>query len=45
MPEFHDTRQGRCFYQRSLPALVRAIERLAVAMKRLAERDGETPET
>ena len=45
MPEFHDTRKGRIFYEHTLPALVGALERLAVAMERLAERHGDEPGT
>ena len=32
MTEFHNTRMGRDFYDRTVPALVRAVERLADAV-------------
>lgn len=43
--DFHDTRQGRIFYEHTLPAVIRALERMAVAMERLApEPDGGEPD-
>lgn len=37
MVKFHETRTGRVFLERTLPELVRAIERLAAAVEALAE--------
>jgi hypothetical protein len=47
MAEFHETRMGRQFYERTLPELVRQIERLAGAMERSAPCElapAETPQ-
>jgi hypothetical protein len=35
-PDFHETRTGRQFFERTLPELVRQVERLADAMERSA---------
>lgn len=35
---FHQTRMGQRFYERTLPELVRQIERLADAVEALCER-------
>jgi hypothetical protein len=37
-PEFHETRMGRQFYERTLPELVRQVERLADSAEHLAGR-------
>jgi hypothetical protein len=44
--EFWQTRAGRIFYEKTLPELVKQIQRLAEAVERLTERldaddDGE----
>jgi len=41
-PQFHETYRGRVFFEETVPRLVRAIERLAAAMERFADRDGRT---
>ena len=33
MAEFHETRMGQQFYDKTMPALVKAIERLAAALE------------
>jgi hypothetical protein len=37
---FRQTRMGQAFYERTMPALVRELARLADAMERLADRGG-----
>ena len=34
MPEFHDTKMGRYFYDGSVPKLIRALERIADALEK-----------
>lgn len=42
---FHDTRMGRTFHERHVPAIVEALQQIAAELKRLndalAERGGE----
>jgi hypothetical protein len=44
-PEFHETRAGRQFYERTLPDLVRQVERLADAIERTAPPERAPAET
>ena len=38
---FHATRMGQKFYEHTLPRLVEQLERIAAALEKLAERDGD----
>jgi hypothetical protein len=38
MTDFHETRMGRTYYEITLPALVKQLERLNNALEQLAER-------
>lgn len=40
--EFHQTRAGRTYYEKTLPELVEQVRRLADAVEKLVERKGET---
>lgn len=37
MPQFHETGYGRRFYDGQLPALIRAVERVATALEKIAD--------
>ena len=36
-PQFFETRMGRIFYERDVPALVKALERIGDLLERVAE--------
>jgi hypothetical protein len=44
MPELHETRMGRSFFERDVPAIARALARIADALERLAEQQTTTSE-
>lgn len=45
MIQFHETRLGRMFYERDVPALVRQLTRLNEILERaLVRREGESEE-
>lgn len=39
--DFYRTRAGRTYFEVTLPSIARAIDRLAVALERVAEDQGE----
>jgi hypothetical protein len=41
---FYQTRAGRIFYEVQVPKLIDVLERLAVAVEKLAEQGGEETE-
>ncbi len=38
MQEFHETGYGKRFFERDLPALIKNLERIAVALEKLNDR-------
>ena len=46
MPEFHETKMGRYFYDGNVPRLIRALERIADALEKQNEmKDKEVKES
>lgn len=43
MPQLHETGYGRKFFDSQMPALIRAIERLAKAIEESNKKPPETP--
>ena len=44
-PAFHETREGKTFFGRDVPAFIKAVERIATALETIAaqnERDVES---